>query len=684
MKKISSLLFVWLLVQCVACHRVEAPEPLFPVPTNEQVEWQKKEFYAFVHFGLNTFNDIEWGYGDTPASTFHPLALDCEQWVKTFKAAGMKGVILTAKHHDGFCLWRTKTTDYNIANSPYKNGQGDLVRELSDACHRHHLEFGLYLSPWDRHHPEYGREGYQKVYHAQIEELISNYGDLFEFWFDGANGGDGWYGGANEKRSIDPQSYYGYEKAREMILAKHPKAMIFGGSVPDIRWIGNERGVAGETCWSMYDEAAAKHYTESQWGHPFASKWLPGECDVSIRPGWFFHERENHQVKSVANLVDLYYKSVGRNTNLLLNFPISLEGKIHPTDSLHLMQFHSRLKEEFQHNLLEGLASHASAERGRGFSVENLTDGDEQTYWATPDSVNTASLTFLLGKATRLNRLMLQEYIPLGQRVEAFEVEVRTPQGWQQVECGDSLTTIGYKRLLRFKTLEGDALRVNFIKARACLCINNVEAFYAPPLMGEPSIRRDEKCMVSLSHPELGAEIHYTLDGSTPTKNSPLYTQPFSLRKKALVKALAIDPISGQVGEVAQEQFDIAPTSYRVLSPLSKDASRMFDGSAESVYTLPRGEKKVSLSLDKRYRLVGLCYTPDQRRDAKGHISNYEVRVDGRSVARGEFSNIKNHPIRQMVNFKAVEGRKVELVCHRTVEDVDFVSIGEISVLTED
>lgn len=291
---ISTVVFSLLLT---GCQSVSAPEAILPVPQEKQVNWQKMETYAFVHFGLNTFNDREWGYGDSDPKTFNPARLDCEQWVQTFVNSGMKGVILTAKHHDGFCLWPTQLTEYCIRNTPYKDGKGDIVRELSDACKKYGIKFAVYLSPWDRHQANYGTPEYVDYFYKQLHELLTNYGDVFEIWFDGANGGDGWYGGAKDARTIDRKTYYDYPRAYKMIDELQPQAVIFSDGGPGCRWVGNENGFAGATNWSFLRAGEVypgyPKYRELQYGHADGNQWVAAECDVSIRPGWFYHPEED-------------------------------------------------------------------------------------------------------------------------------------------------------------------------------------------------------------------------------------------------------------------------------------------------------------------------------------------------------------------------------------------------------
>ena len=463
--------------------QTKAPEPVLPVPSAAQVEWQRMETYAFIHFGPNTFLDQEWGYGDADPAVFNPSRLDCDQWVRILKQAGMKGVIFTAKHHDGFCLWPTRLTEYNISRSPYKQGKGDLVGELADACRRHGLKLGLYLSPWDRHQATYGTAAYTELYHRQWEELLTHYGPLFEVWFDGANGGDGYYGGARETRRIDGRTYYDLPEAFAQVGRLQPYAIIFSDGGPGCRWVGNERGHADATNWSLLRAGelypGTPHTETLPTGHANGNQWTAAECDVSVRPGWFYHEREDSLVKSPQQLADIFYRSVGHNATFLLNVPVDKEGRIHPADSTAIVGFHELITSELSDNLLCHARIKASSTRGRTFSVKALTDNDFHTYWATPDGITDGTLLITFRHPTLLNRLRLQEYIPLGQRVQSFSVEFWDGHQWQSLPCDEPTTTIGYTRLLRFPAIRTKHLRIRLLQARGPLCINEIGAYLA-------------------------------------------------------------------------------------------------------------------------------------------------------------------------------------------------------------
>jgi len=453
------------------------------VPTALQVEYQKMETVGFIHFTVNTFTDKEWGYGDEDPKLFNPTQLDAEQWVSVAKSAGLKELILTAKHHDGFCLWPSKYTEHSIKNSPYKNGKGDIVKEFVTACRNHGLKVGLYLSPWDRNHKDYGKPEYITYYRNQLKELLTEYGDINEIWFDGANGGDGYYGGANETRTIDGKTYYDWENTFKLVKALQPNILIFSDAGPDIHWIGNEKGYAGETFWSTInkDSLVIGHSDTNYLNHgdPNGKQWIIGQCDVSIRPGWFYHKSQDSLVKSPQELVDLYYKSVGRNAVLLLNLPPDQRGLIHENDAKSLQGFKQIIDSTFAQNLTKGATASANNFRGSSprFAPENVLDNSSETYWATDNGVLPAELIIDFEKETYFDRIVLQEPIQLGQRIGQFQIEVLDKTGWQQVFEG---TTIGYKRIIRIAPVHASKLRLKIAGANNnMVAISNIGVYKA-------------------------------------------------------------------------------------------------------------------------------------------------------------------------------------------------------------
>lgn len=626
MRKSIHLLSIPVVACCLSCTsgKVLPPEPILPVPEPKQVEWQQMETYAFIHFGLNTFNDREWGYGDTDPKTFNPTNLDCEQWAQTLVKAGMKGVILTAKHHDGFCLWPFEGTDYSVKNSPWKNGQGNVVRELSEACKKYGLKFAVYLSPWDRHQANYGTPEYLPYFYAQLHDLLTNYGPVFEVWFDGANGGDGWYGGAKDIRTIDRKNYYNYPRIYEMLDSIQPQAIIFSDGGPGCRWVGNEKGFAGATNWSFLRKGEVhpgydKSY-ELQYGHPDGNQWVPAECDVSIRPGWFYHPEEDDRVKSPDQLVDLYYRSVGHNATLLLNFPVDRRGLIHPVDSANAVRFHEMIQQQLKTNLVAGMTPKVSNERGGDFVASALTDDNFDTYWATEDGVTTADIEFSFDTPTRMNRMMLQEYIPLGQRVKAFVVEYLDKDTWLPAKLNEETTTIGYKRLLRFETVETKGIRIRITDARGPLCLSSVGVYDA-----------------------------------------------------------------GNVSDSFVEKVeDIESLPYLLPDVKADEAAKASDKQAQTTCFV-EGDRLL-IELQEERLVSSLHFLPDQGEPNKGLIANYEIRVGvskdavNQLVKSGEFSNIQNNPVMQSVFFTPVKARYIELKATRMIRAGEPMGFAELGV----
>jgi alpha-L-fucosidase len=661
------------------------PEPILPVPDQKQIAWQELEYYGFVHFNMNTFSDREWGFGDEKPEQFNPTALDAKQWARVAKEAGMKGLIITAKHHDGFVLWPSAYTEHSVKNSPWRDGKGDLIQEFVDACRAEGLKVGMYYSPWDRNHPDYGKPEYVTYMRNQLTELLTNYGEIFEIWFDGANGGTGWYGGANEDRKVDKFSYYDWPTTIELVRKLQPGAMLFSDAGPDVRWVGNEHGFAYETTWSnlMRDSvyAGMPEFSE-KWatGQENGTHWVPAESDVSIRPGWYYHTYEDHKVKTLPELMEIYYKSIGQNSSLLINFPVDTRGLIHEKDEEAILKMAAKIKEDFAVNLAKDASLKSSSNRGKGYDVNNLIDADFDTYWTTPDGEIQASVELDFGKRISFNRLLLQEYVNLGQRVKAFSLEKEVNGIWEKIAAG---TTIGYKRILRFPDTEAQKIRINFLDGKGIPVISEIGVFSAPALLFPPKISRTPAGKVSITAAEESQQIFFSLDGNAPKMGENAYSEDFEVLEPATVQAIAVDSKSGKSSEVARVDFDLAKGNWKTISSDS-NARRAIDERAQTYWTSSNNE--FVMDLGNEVSLSGFTYLPMQARYPSGYISQYalELSMNGKNwkeISRGEFSNIQNSPTAQIVRFAPVATRFLKLKALKTT-DGNPATFGEFGILT--
>lgn len=672
-------------------NQLKAQEAFGPTPSENQMNWQEMEYYAFVHLSVNTYTDMAWGFGNEDPKIFNPTELDCRQWARIAKESGMKGIIITAKHHSGFCLWPSKYTEYSVKNSPWKNGKGDVVREMADACKEYGLKLGIYLSPWDRNHPDYGKPEYITYFRNQLKELLTNYGEVFEVWFDGANGGDGYYGGANETRKINRETYYDWTNTYKMVRELQPKIVIWNdnGDRADLRWVGTEAGYVGKTNWSLLNATGTVTHDMLHYGLEHGNAWVPAEVNTSIRPEWFYHKREDTKVKTLPELMTIYYNSIGRNGTLLLNFPIMPNGLIHEKDEKAALEFAQEVKKVFAINLAKGAKIEASNVRANNFDfrAENVLDGDKNTYWATDDQAKSGSLIIAFDKPTIFNRFLVQEYIQLGQRVKSFKVEAYVNQEWKELA---NETTIGYKRILCFLTVEATKIRFTILDAKSNPLISNIEIYNAPQILTAPQIVRKQSGDVQIIASDSESEIYYTLDGSTPTLKSNKYKNEIKTTgAKVEVKAIAYSTTTAKSSAVAEEKFDVAKNSWKILGVEDKEVYRILDGDANSVWHQNK-EMPVDVVIDlgKIESLVGFRYLPDQDLRSKGIVTKYQfyISLDNKKwnlVNEGEFSNITNNPLWQNKFFKLAKARYMKFTALENTKGDHVAGFAEIDVVTK-
>lgn len=592
------------------------------LPTERQLKWQEMETYCLIHYTPTTFQNKEWGYGDAQPTLFNPAAFDANQIAGAAAAAGFKGLISVAKHHDGFCLWPTKTTSYSIAASPWKNGKGDMVKEFMEATHRNGMKFGVYLSAWDRHDERYGTPAYADAYRQQLTELMSNYGPLFTSWHDGANGGDGYYGGHEGKRIIDRTTYYEWhEKTWPIVRKLQPNAVIFSDIGPDMRWVGNEKGYAAETSWATFTPiglngkaafpgAAESHNAET--GDRNGKYWIPAECDVPQRPGWFYHQEQDSRVKTPRELFEIYLKSVGRGACMNLGLAPMPSGTLHENDVKSLSAFGKKIKETFRVNLAKDATITASNTRNQGdkkYGTFLINDDDRYSYWATDDVHTSATLDIKLKSSSTFDLIQLRENIKLGQRIDSVTIEQWHNNAWKPLA---KATSIGANRLIKLdQPVTATRLRVHL---------------YAP---------------VALTLSDFGLFKEYD--------------EAFAFNTKEVKKQ----------------------TDFKLKTGKSNDIAAMTDGKTATFATI--GDSG-TLVIETKETATGIGFLPRQDGKTYGIPTQYMISssTDGKKwnvVKNGEFSNIKANPILQQLFFET--DRKAKFI---KFEPKQFIEGNELTI----
>lgn len=598
-------------------------KPYGAIPSERQLRWHELEMYALIHFTPTTFQNKDWGYGDALPEIFNPVSFDADQIAKVAASAGLKGLITVAKHHDGFCLWPTKTTAYSVASSPWRGGKGDMVKEFMQAARNAKIKFGVYLSAWDRNDMRYGTSAYADAYRAQLTELMSNYGPLFISWHDGANGGDGYYGGLKEKRVVDRTIYYQWrEKTWPIVRKLQPEAVIFSDVGPDVRWVGNESGYVAETSWATITPLGLEgkdpvpgylNGSNLNTGDRNGKYWIPGECDVPLREGWFYHKEEDNKVKTPDQLFALYMTSVGRGANMDLGLAPMPSGVLHDNDVKSLKAFGKKIKETFKANLAQNATIKASDVRGQDikkFGMQYLVDKDRYSYWATNDGITQAQLDINLERQSAFDIIRLRENIKLGQRIDSVKVEGLVDRQW--ITLGKA-TSIGANRL---------------IKLNKPVTLINLRVFiYAP--------------------------VAFTLSD-------------FGLYKEHK-EAFVFDHIT----EIKKIKI---PTEIERIDQviLNEDTSKYV--------SIPKNESLIFNTEGKA--ITGIGYLPRQDGKTEGIITKYAIYIsDGNSqwtlLKEGEFSNIKANPVWARINLdKPVNSKFIKLVAKELTDGEEYTVAG--------